>query len=155
MTDAHAHDADAPHVHVMSMTKLVAVLIALLLLTWATVAVWYVDLGSANIAIALGIAVLKASLVALYFMHLRYDSLFNSVVLVGALLFVGLFIAVSLLDTHEYDATRQPFEQAPRIAAEAAKPAAAAGAAGGETNAADAPAAGTEGAAPAEAAPGH
>jgi len=94
--------------------------VALLILTGLTVgASWaartgIADFGSFNIVVALAIALVKAALVALYFMHLRYDSLFNGVVLIAALVFVMLFIAVSLMDTNQYEPTRQPFEQAPR-----------------------------------------
>jgi cytochrome c oxidase subunit 4 len=87
------------HVHVMPLRVLFGVFFALLVLTVLTVAVTWVDLGSFNLLIALGVAVVKASLVALYFMHLRYDKPFNALVLIGTLLFVALFIAFALLDT--------------------------------------------------------
>jgi len=44
----------------------------------------------------------KAALVALYFMHLRYDSPFNTLLLVSALAFVTLFLGLTMLDTKEY-----------------------------------------------------
>ncbi len=47
---------------------------ALMLLLMATVAVAYVDLGPLSAAVALTIAVVKALLVILYFMHVRYSS---------------------------------------------------------------------------------
>ena len=52
--------------------------------------------------IALGIATLKASLVALYFMHLRYDNPFYAVVFLAALLFLAIFLSLTLLDTFQY-----------------------------------------------------
>lgn len=51
-----------------------AVFAALLVFTAITVAVAYIDLGMFNIYIALTIAAIKALLVLLYFMHLRYTS---------------------------------------------------------------------------------
>jgi cytochrome c oxidase subunit IV len=45
----------------------------LMLFTAITVAVAFVDLGPLNIAVAIGIAILKAVLVVLYFMHVRYS----------------------------------------------------------------------------------
>jgi len=121
MTDTTAHHDDhADHVHVVSMKVLITIFVALLILTVLTVgASWaarngVLDLGSANIIVALAIALVKAALVALYFMHLRWDSLFNGVVLISAMVFVMLFIAVALLDSDEYDPTRQPYEDAPR-----------------------------------------
>jgi cytochrome c oxidase subunit 4 len=71
-------------------------------LTWVTVAVTMVDLGSLNLWIALGIATIKGSLVVLYFMHLRYDSPFNSIVFVTALIFLFLFLAITIMDTIQY-----------------------------------------------------
>ena len=90
------------HVHVMPPRVLLTTWIALLILTFLTVAATYVDLGTANIWIALLIATAKATIVALYFMHLRYDSPFHGLVLAAALLFVAVFIGVALLDTAEY-----------------------------------------------------
>ena len=55
-----------------------------MVLTVATVGVTYVDMGRFNLVVALGVAAVKASLVGLYFMHLRYDSPFNGFVLVVA-----------------------------------------------------------------------
>ena len=121
MTDTHAeHNTHDEHVHVVSMKVLIVIFVALLILTVLTVAAsdaarsGLLDLGPGNIVVALAIALVKASLVALYFMHLRYDSLFNGIVLVAALLFVVLFIAIALMDSNEYDPSRMPFEQAPR-----------------------------------------
>jgi cytochrome c oxidase subunit 4 len=107
------HDASpgAYRVHVMPMRVLVAVFISLLVLTVLTVVVWRMDLGSGAIVISLLIAVVKSALVALYFMHLRYDSLFNGLVLICALLFVVVFIAISLIDTHEYQPQRLQWER--------------------------------------------
>lgn len=88
--------------HVVPLWLLAAVLGVLLFLTILTVAVTYVDLGSLNIFVALLIAVIKAALVGLYFMHLRWDSPFNSVILIASLLFVAVFMAFALIDTAEY-----------------------------------------------------
>ena len=48
--------------------------VLLLLLTATTVVVASIDMGFLNVAAALAIATVKASLVALYFMHLRHES---------------------------------------------------------------------------------
>jgi cytochrome c oxidase subunit 4 len=52
--------------------------------------------------LALAIATLKASLVVLYFMHMRYDHPFNAIVFIGSLLFVMLLVVLALLDTQAY-----------------------------------------------------
>lgn len=97
------HAEDHPLVgHLVPVSTLVATGSALLVLTVVTVAVRWVDLGEINIAIALGIAALKATLVALFFMHLRWDKPFNSFTFVGSVVFVALFMAFALIDTHAY-----------------------------------------------------
>lgn len=95
-------------VHVVPLKVLLGVWILLVALTVVTVGVTYVDLGRFNIVVALAVAVIKASLVGLYFMHLRYDSPFNGFILVTALFFVGLFIAGTITDTGAYQREMQP-----------------------------------------------
>ena len=95
-----AHDEH--HVHAVSPKILLGVYGALLVLTVATVAATWIDIGDLNIVLALLIAVAKAGLVAMYFMHLRWDSPMNGIVLITAMLFVAIFIAIAVLDTHEY-----------------------------------------------------
>lgn len=90
------------HTHVMPVSVLLSIFGLLVFLTAATVAVTWVDLGPLNIWVALLIAVAKAALVALYFMHLRYDHPFFGQILITSLFFVGLFIGITLLDTTTY-----------------------------------------------------
>ncbi|HEY6001820.1 MAG TPA: cytochrome C oxidase subunit IV family protein [Anaeromyxobacter sp.] len=75
---------------------------ALLSLTALTVAAARVNLGAASVAVALAIAAVKASLVALFFMHLKYEHRFHVVVLAGAVLFAVLFGTFVLFDTAQY-----------------------------------------------------
>jgi cytochrome c oxidase subunit 4 len=93
------------HHHVASMTELIGIFSALLGLTALTVGLSHVDLGEMNLAITLGIATFKASLVALFFMHLRHDSGFNRLAFFGSFLFVLLFVGITLTDTHQYQST--------------------------------------------------
>lgn len=90
--------------HVVPTGLLAGVLIALLVLTWATVAVTRIQLGEFNIWIAIGIATVKATLVALYFMHLRWDRPFNGIILIASLIFVGIFLIAALTDATQYHA---------------------------------------------------
>ncbi len=98
--------------HVVPLPVLAAVWAGLMVLTVATVAVTRLDLGWFNVWLALLIATAKAALVALYFMHLRYDSPFNAIVLVAALLFVTIFISIALMDTAAY---QESFEVPPNV----------------------------------------
>ncbi len=103
-TQTHSsHKKDA--VHVMHPLILLAVWASLLVLTFITVAVTYVDLGDYNLLIAMAIASIKAVLVILFFMHMLYDRPFNALILIVALITVGIFIIFALLDTTQY----QPF----------------------------------------------
>jgi cytochrome c oxidase subunit 4 len=103
-----AHGARQDVAHPLPVRVLIIVYVVLLIFTVLTVAVTYVDLGSINIVVALAIAVIKAALVVLYFMHLRYDGSYYAVILITALMFVSLFIGISLLDTNQYQATMTP-----------------------------------------------
>jgi cytochrome c oxidase subunit 4 len=100
-TNSHAHGGPSG-IHVVPVWLLGAVLGALLVLTWVTVAATWIDLGSLNLWIAMAIATVKGSLVALYFMHLRWERLVNSIFFIGALLFVMLFVGLALMDTAAY-----------------------------------------------------
>ena len=113
MTTQFPNPANEPregeaHVHIVSPGLLLAVFGGLMLLTILTVTVSYAEsstlihLGWASIWVALAIAVVKAALVAMYFMHLRWDSPFNGAILIIALVFVGVFIGLTVLDTREY-----------------------------------------------------
>jgi len=84
---------------------------ALLFLTWLTVFIAdYGHLGKFDIYVALGIATVKATLVGLYFMHLRYDKPFNILLFLFCFFFVGLFLGAALLDSLQYEPQIEQFE---------------------------------------------
>jgi len=76
----------------------VVVWVVLLLLTAVTVGVSFLSLGLWNAAVALGIASLKAVLVALYFMHLRHEVKLVLGFATFPLLILGLIIFGTLTD---------------------------------------------------------
>jgi cytochrome c oxidase subunit IV len=96
--------------HVVPLKVLAAVFAVLLMLTALTVIVAGVDLGNLNLYVALSIAGVKASLVVLYFMHLRYDRPFLLVVFLGCLGFVVLFISLVMTDAAAYRPSLLPGE---------------------------------------------
>lgn len=99
----HGHGNGHPAVgHVVPIQVLFAVLGSLLVLTVVTVAVTWVDLGRLNLWVALAIATFKASLVVLFFMHLKYDKPFNAVIFIVSLGLVALFVGIALTDTGQY-----------------------------------------------------
>ena len=81
----------------------VATLVSLLILTFITVGVALVDFGSFNTIIALGIAVIKATIVLCIFMGLYWDEAFNRVIVIGSATFFALFIAFLLVDVATRD----------------------------------------------------
>lgn len=94
--------------HAVPLRILLATWGTLVVLTIVTVGAAYLDLGSMNILVALLIAVVKSSVVALFFMHLWWDKPFHSIVFVSATLFVMLFITFALIDTKEYGDSKIP-----------------------------------------------
>jgi cytochrome c oxidase subunit 4 len=102
--EASASHHDDEISHVTPVRLLIGVWGALMVLTVVTVAVTSVDLGSrTNLIIAMAIATVKAGLVVTYFMHLRWDRPFHTLVFLGSLLFVSLFISMTLFDKSEYE----------------------------------------------------
>jgi cytochrome c oxidase subunit 4 len=107
-TTEHAHDdhghGDHEH-HAVSWQLLTIVFLALMVLTILTVAAINVDLGPLNIFVALGIALVKAVLVVLIFMHIWWDRGFHGLLILGSLGFVALFIGFVMIDTWQYEPT--------------------------------------------------
>lgn len=100
----HHGSQDEPHGigHVIPAPVLIAVFLALIVLTVITVAASYLPLGEFEIWVAMGIATVKAALVAAYFMHLRYDNPLNAILFIFCLLFVALFVSFVLMDADQY-----------------------------------------------------
>ena len=100
--DSQSHDLESDHghalSHVMPLSVLVSVFLILVLLTVLTVVAAQFSFGAWEVWVSLGIATVKALLVAVYFMHLRYDRPFNSIVFVSAVVFAALFLALTLMD---------------------------------------------------------
>lgn len=76
-----------------------AVFFALLICTGLTVFAATLDLGRYNAAVALGIATFKATLVALFFMHVWHASeKLTKLVVIGALFFLLLLLGLTMSD---------------------------------------------------------
>ena len=108
MASNHDHHDDHGHgiAHVAATKVLLGTWIALMILTIITVGATKIDFGpSYNLALAMAIAVIKATLVVLFFMHLRYDKLFHSVQVLGGLLAAALFVGFALMDSNQYQHT--------------------------------------------------
>jgi cytochrome c oxidase subunit 4 len=85
-------------VHVLPLRIYFGIFVALLVLTGITVQVAFMDLGPLNIAVALAIAVLKACLVILYFMHVRYSTRLTWLVVAGGFIWLVILLVVTMSD---------------------------------------------------------
>ncbi len=84
--------------HSYSIKPYLAVFAALMVLTAATVAVAFVDLGAFNDVVAMAIAVLKATLVVLVFMHVRQSARMTKLAIVSGFLWLAILIGLTLSD---------------------------------------------------------
>jgi len=83
--------------HIVSFSVYIKVLSALLVLTVLTVMAAQMDFGVFNVLIAMGIATIKAALVLLFFMHLKYDDkLFPVIFLTGVFFLAVIFLFCEL-----------------------------------------------------------
>jgi len=118
----HAHGAEAGHAdghddhglaHTTPVSLLVGILAVLMLLTILTVSVTSVDLGAqGNLVVAMVIATVKAALVVTFFMHLLWDKKFHLILFLTSVLFVILFLSMTITDRGEYDKDVEAFRAA-------------------------------------------
>jgi cytochrome c oxidase subunit IV len=100
---AAAHAPGEVHAHIGSYKGYGAIFGALIFLTVLTVAVSYVHLGKANLLVAVLIASIKATLVCTFFMHLKDDTKFHTLILIAAVTFIGVFFALTINDVSYRD----------------------------------------------------
>ena len=84
--------------HVLPLRIYLGVFFALLVFTGTTVAVAFVDLGLLNNVVALGIAVIKATLVILFFMHVRYATRLTSLVVASGIFWLVIMVGLTFVD---------------------------------------------------------
>lgn len=84
--------------HVIPFKTYLKVAAALVVLTFLTVIFHELKMGALAGPIAFLIAAVKAALVLLYFMHLKYDNMQNRVIFGSGLMFLLLLIGFSALD---------------------------------------------------------
>ena len=84
--------------HISPKSTYYAIFTALMVLTAVTVAVAFVNLGSFNFPVAIGIAITKATLVILFFMHAKYSSTLTKMFVGTAFFFLFILLTLSLTD---------------------------------------------------------
>jgi cytochrome c oxidase subunit 4 len=94
--------------HVVPTKLYISVFIALIALTALTTGVAFINLAKWNTVVALAIAVCKASLVVLFFMHLRWSSNQLRMVVAASLVWLAILIVLTLSDVFTRDWTPVP-----------------------------------------------
>jgi cytochrome c oxidase subunit 4 len=84
--------------HITSYRTYGIILVLLLFLTLITITVTWVDAGQLAIAVALGIACIKASLVLFYFMHLKFDVLLFRILVGMVFLLIFIVFIITFFD---------------------------------------------------------
>jgi len=84
--------------HITSVRVYLAVFLALLVGTAVTVWVAYYDLGWLNTPVALTVAIIKASLVVIYFMGVRFNTPLTKVVAVSGFLWLFILFGITMSD---------------------------------------------------------
>jgi cytochrome c oxidase subunit IV len=85
--------------HIVQPRIYITIFLALMVGTTLTVVAAFYDFpGPLNAVVALTIACVKATLVVLYFMHVRYSSRLISLVIVAALLWLAIMFAITFSD---------------------------------------------------------
>jgi cytochrome c oxidase subunit IV len=94
----HDHGHGHPHVHVTPLSTYLTVFALLMVMTALTVAVAYVDVGALNTLIALSIASFKATIVVLYFMHVKHASRLTKLMVATGLFFLAILLGETMID---------------------------------------------------------
>jgi cytochrome c oxidase subunit 4 len=85
--------------HISSLKLYIGIWLALLAGTLLTVIAAGIDLGPFNAVVALTIATIKATLVVLFFMHVKYaHEKMTKVVLISAIFWLAILLALSMAD---------------------------------------------------------
>ena len=84
--------------HVVPTRVYYAIFAILMIFTGITVGIAFVDLGPFNAVAALTIAVVKATLVVLFFMHVKYSTRLTWAVVVGSVFWLGILLTLTLGD---------------------------------------------------------
>ncbi len=84
--------------HIVSWRVYLTIFVLLCALTGVTVAVATYDFGTLNLLVALGIAITKATLVVLYFMHARYSGKLPALVIAASVAFFFILVFLTLTD---------------------------------------------------------
>ena len=86
------------NIHIVPTRVYYIIFLVLMLCTYVTWQVAYFDLGPMNTVVALTIAVFKATLVVLFFMHVKYSTRLTWAVVLGSIFWLGILLTLTLSD---------------------------------------------------------
>lgn len=84
--------------HIIPTRVYYTIFLSLMVLTALTVWVAFQDFGAFNNVLAIGIACTKATLVVLYFMHVRYSGKVVWLFVIGGILFLLILFGITMGD---------------------------------------------------------
>src|SRR3954471_1294164 len=84
--------------HIVPKRVYYTIFAILMLCTYLTVQIAFFDLGTFNVVAALVIAVFKATLVVLFFMHVKYSTRLTWAVVLGSVFWLGILFALTMGD---------------------------------------------------------
>src|SRR6187200_2490112 len=84
--------------HVSPKSTYYTIFGALMILTGVTVGAAFINLGSLNFPVAISIAITKATLVILFFMHAKYSSRLTKMVIAMSFFFLAIMFGLTLTD---------------------------------------------------------
>ena len=84
--------------HIVPKRTYYSIYVILLVCTYLTWQVAFFDLGVLNTVAAVTIAVFKAVLVILFFMHVRYSTRLTWVVVIGSVFWLGILLTLTCGD---------------------------------------------------------
>ena len=101
MADGHAHAEHGHgegHGHISPKSMYYTIFGTLMVLTAVTVGVAFINLGILNFPVAISIAIFKATLVILFFMHVKYSSRLTKMIVGMAFFFLAILFGLTLTD---------------------------------------------------------
>jgi cytochrome c oxidase subunit 4 len=84
--------------HVVPKKIYYTIFAVLMFCTYLTVQIAFMDLGAMNTVAALAIATFKATIVVLFFMHVKYSTRLTWAVVLGSLFWLGILLTLTLSD---------------------------------------------------------
>src|SRR5262245_52168445 len=86
------------HAHILPKRLYYTIFAILMFCTYLTVQIAFFDLGPLNTIAALTIAVFKATIVVLFFMHVKYSTRLTWAVVFGSIFWLGIMLALTMSD---------------------------------------------------------